>query len=450
MQIKFMRQVVIAILIAIPIVACTQTSQAVKFNSDYTNIKIDRSAEMTYKLSLEKGGLYKMSVMQQGIDVVIILKDGDNKSLLEQDTPNGQNGLETFEYAPQKTGLYFISIKRLEENGNPDSGTVWMYIKKFTKAEIELKEKIKKELEPENNKTVQTLDIDHFWEAFDNLANCRTHTDSVASFQKIYLDRATNGLLAFMEARDITAGKLVVNVAHFPLFFRSIRNNTYEVKKAIPLIEEVAAKFKEIYPGFQPFKVCFAVGVLNSGGTISDNYVLIGAEITTSTKDVDLTEFNNDAFSKVLAGEDNIVQKMKNVVAHECVHTLQKTPYDKNAIGCGLLYSVMQEGFCDFISEIVTGGQINNVAHDYGNKHEKELWKEFKNEMCKDDAGNWLYNYSGVKDRPADLGYYIGYQIAKAYYQNAADKKQAISDIIEMNNPLHFLEISKYDQQEKK
>ena len=32
--------------------------------------------------------------------------------------------------------------------------------------------------------------------------------------------------------------------------------------------------------------------------------------------------------------------------------------------------------------------------------------------------------------RPNDLGYFIGYRIAQAYYQRAADKAQAVRDII--------------------
>ena len=61
-----------------------------------------------------------------------------------------------------------------------------------------------------------------------------------------------------------------------------------------------------------------------------------------------------------------------------------------------------------------------------------------------------MYNYSTVKDKPADLGYYIGYKIAEEYYKNAADKKQAVTDIIEMNDPITFLQKSKYDQKLKK
>ena len=137
------------------------------------------------------------------------------------------------------------------------------------------------------------------------------------------------------------------------------------------------------------------------------------------------------------------------MIAHECVHTQQTVPLDKNAIGCTLLNAVMKEGFCDFIGELMAGDQINKVALTYGNQHEKALWKEFKSEMCSDHTANWLYNYGTTKDRPADLGYYIGYKIAEAYYKNAADKTQAIKDIIEMNNPLDFLERSGYDQQVK-
>ena len=110
----------------------------------------------------------------------------------------------------------------------------------------------------------------------------------------------------------------------------------------------------------------------------------------------------------------------------------------------------MQEGFCDFIGELTAGSQINIVAQEYGDKHEKELWKEFKNELCSESIKNWLYNYKTVKDKPADLGYYIGYKIAKEYYENSTDKKQAVIDIIEMKDPIKFLQISKYDEKEKK
>lgn len=427
-----------------------QSSQPIAFNKELPDVSVNKTSDLTYKLNLSKGGVYQVTVLQKGIDVALQLKDKTNKQLVEKDSPNGQNGYEKFEYIPAEGGDYFLTIKRLEDSGNPDSGKVSVLIKKLSKNELREREVIRKELEPENKKNVQTLDIDHFWQAFDNLKNSKTHSDSVASFQKLYLDRATDGLIDFIQARDFTAEKFVEEVSRFSKFYSSVRPNTYEVKKAEPLIEEVFAKFSELYPNFKPFKVCFAIGLVNTGGTVSGKFVLIGSEVTTSTKSVDLSEFNGSAFSKVLEGETDVVQKIRNIVSHECVHTQQKSDIDSNAFNCQLLTSVLGEGVCDFIGELVAGGQINKIAQEYGKAHEKQLWTEFKSEMCSNRYNNWLYNYSTVKNKPADLGYYMGYEIAKSYYENAADKKQAIIDIIEMDDPMKFLVLSKYDKKPKR
>ncbi len=50
-----------------------------------------------------------------------------------------------------------------------------------------------------------TADIDHFWEAFDALSRCSTCNDSVTTIQKLYFDRATDGLIDFISVRDLTA-----------------------------------------------------------------------------------------------------------------------------------------------------------------------------------------------------------------------------------------------------
>jgi uncharacterized protein YjaZ len=59
---------------------------------------------------------------------------------------------------------------------------------------------------------------------------------------------------------------------------------------------------------------------------------------------------------------------------------------------------------------------------------------------------DWLCNGSQVKGRPADLGYYIGYKICEAYYRNAANKRQAVRDILEVKDFQQFLQASQYDE----
>lgn len=444
-----MKKKITVLFLLLSIITIGQSAQKIEFNKTYSNIKLEKNSNLKYILHFEKGKSYNVSVLQQEVDIVLVLTDKSNKQLIEKDSPNGKNGVETFDFISTESDDFNLTIKSLEENGPDDNGKVSITIKQFSKTELKEIAKIKKELEPENSKTVQTIDIDHFWEAFDNLNKCHSRTDSIASFQKLYLDRATNGLEDFIQARDFTAEKFVNAVSQWPNFYNSIRKNTFEVKKSVPKIDELVLKFKDIYPQLKPFKVCFAIGLVNTGGTVSNEFLLIGTEVSTSTKDIDLSDFNGNAFSKMLASGDDVVQKIKNIVSHEYVHTQQKKTSNKNEIECGLLFSIMHEGFCDFIGELISGSQINLVAQEYGDKHEKELWKDFKNEMCNESNKNWLYNYSTVKEKPGDLGYYLGYKIAQEYYKNATDKKQAIIDIIEMDNPIKFLEISKYDQKVK-
>jgi uncharacterized protein YjaZ len=186
---------------------------------------------------------------------------------------------------------------------------------------------------------------------------------------------------------------------------------------------------------------------MNTGGTISNNFVLIGTEIITSTKQMDLSEFEHNEYRKIFEGSEDLQTKIKNIVAHECVHTQQAKTIDPDGIKCELLQRVLREGSADFIAELVSG---NLKMNEYGEKNEKQIWTDFKNELCNEDSNNWLYNSSTIKDKPADLGYFVGYKIAKEYYINTQNKKQAVNDIIEITNPIKFLELSKYDQKKMK
>jgi len=415
--------------------ASGQAAQKIEFNKEYKNLTLGKTSVLVYSLTFAKDGIYQFSILQQGIAVYYVLTNSENKKLYESNYPDDFVGYEKFEHIPANSGNYLLTIKRFDDPENPDSGRITLLVKRLNKAEIAVRMQIKKELEPENAKNVTTIDIDHFWNAFDNLKYCRTLSDSVHSIQQLYLDKATNGLLDFIQARDFTAEKFVEAVSKNSVFYNSVRKNTYEAKKAEPVIQEVFTRFKELYADFKPFKVCFAIGIKNTGGTISNQFVLIGTEVTTSTSDTN--SFNSNA----------IIQKLKGIVAHECVHTQQKPYADSNSIKCPLLYQSIKEGSCDFIAELITG---NSRSSEYGEKNENKLWNDFKNELCNQNIGNWLYNGSTVKNKPSDLGYFIGYSIVKEYYKNASDKKQAIIDIIGVSDPLQFLLISKYEKKLKK
>ncbi|MBC7808379.1 MAG: hypothetical protein H7145_19775 [Akkermansiaceae bacterium] len=60
------------------------------------------------------------------------------------------------------------------------------------------------------------------------------------------------------------------------------------------------------------------------------------------------------------------------------------------------------------------------------------------------DISNWFYQGDRAKDRPADLGYYIGYKICEAYYERAKDKNAAVRAMLETTDVAAFLKASGY------
>jgi Predicted Zn-dependent protease (DUF2268) len=426
-----MKTIIVFYLLSLSQLIFGQQLQAPIFNTEYNNITIDTANPLTCTLRLEKGTPYQFYVFQKGIDVFLVLSDEKRKKIVEKDSPNGANGLEYLEYTPTESKIFHLTISRFDESTNEKVGLISYYIKKLPKPYLQQIEKFTKELVAENKKNMLTADIDHFWEAYDQLKTCKTFFDSIATIQNIYLNRATYGLKDLIQKRDFIADKFINVLRKESAFYDSVRQNTYQVKQAEPLIEEVFNKLKAIYPNFRAFKACFAIGFMQTGGTVSNQFILVGTELMASGK------------------ASGLPQRIKGIIAHECIHTQQPDTISKNAVVCQQLTSCLREGAANFIGELITGETNYNEVNKYGEKNEKRLWEEFKSTLCVNHVRNWMYNADNVKDRPADLGYYIGYKICQAYYKNATDKKQAIIDIIEITDPISFLQKSRYDGQAK-
>ena len=276
----------------------------------------------------------------------------------------------------------------------------------------------------QNNQKVFTSDIDNFWRAYDS---CQTTTDSLKQLhyiQSLYVDKGTEGLKAFMEARDYTSELWLTLVRKYPRFWKSIRPNTLAVKSKKQEIEKSIQKLKKLYPDLKEAKMYFTIGGLRSGGTTMNDMVLIGAEIATGDATTDVSGFPNKWLEGVFKSQqsDNLVP----LNIHEYVHT-QQIGETRNLLG-----QAIREGACDFITELIMDKPLPNNYLVYGRQHEAELKESFKLDMFTPAYSNWLYNGSTATTM-ADLGYFMGYIICKTYYKNSPDKKMAVKDIIELN-----------------
>lgn len=285
-----------------------------------------------------------------------------------------------------------------------------------------------------------TSDIDNFWAAYD----AGGVNGSASAFQAGYLDRASHGLTDFIHARNLRASDLAAMVTAYPQYFASIRDNLEALTNpngVVAIIRENYETIESLYPDAVFPPVTFLVGRFSTAGTIRESGILIGSEFYAIDAQTPLAELG--AFQRANV---HALDSVAFVVAHEHVHVLQAHARSGSIGGGTLLQQSLMEGSADFVGELVSGGNINVQAYEYGIAHEAELWAEFQAEMNGSVVSRWLYNQgSPPAGRPGDLGYFIGYRIAQAYYDRATDKAAALREIIRASNATAFLAASGYN-----
>ena len=236
---------------------------------------------------------------------------------------------------------------------------------------------------------------------------------------------ASSGFTEFLRVRKFTAEEYVEKISHLPNFWNSIRESSLKIRDRKDEIEQVLNELSQGLPEFKKPKVCFAIGCLRTGGTVSKDWILIGSEIAAADATVDKSELPE--WLKNVIGKPEITA----MVAHEAIHTQQNNSGKYN-----LLTGAVTEGSADFPTFKILGKNINSPIHIYGNANECELKTAFLSDLKEDptDFSGWLFNGSKSKDRPANPGYYIGFKISEAYYERQPDKQVAIKNLMNRKN----------------
>jgi hypothetical protein len=278
-----------------------------------------------------------------------------------------------------------------------------------------------------------TSDIPSFWRVFDKASL----KDAADLLQREYLDQGTAGLHDFLKNRIENGQSLAATIAARPRYYAAIRESTLAVDNEPAIKDAIRASFrrlKELYPDAVFPDVYFVVGRMNSAGTTSSNGLLIGVEMNARSESTPVDELT--PWERATIGE---IANLPNIVAHELIHFQQ--PHGGKAT---LLRQALGEGGADFMGEMISGGIINKIQRSYGDAHEQALWAEFQEEMRGTDISRWLYQGDRSKDRPADLGYYVGYKICAEFYRRSADKREAVRRILNITDPEEFLGESGY------
>lgn len=269
-----------------------------------------------------------------------------------------------------------------------------------------------------------TEDVPRFWEAFEHL----NAPDAAEHFQRLYLDPGTPGVRAFTPERIVSAEYLVTAIRTRRAYYASIQERSLAVLSQLgPRLDAVLARLPEVMPGAPAHDVYFVVGAMNSGGTLSrgeaGTFAVIGLEFFCAGPDA-VTDDLNHWERAVIRTPDGL----PSIVAHELVHTLQPVPQKAEP---ALLLHCLAEGAADYVGELVSGEVINPGLHEYGLAHEPALRARFQDDMAAGVGPEaWLYQGNRAEGEPADLGYFIGAQIMRAYHGRHRDRPDVMHDLL--------------------
>lgn len=293
--------------------------------------------------------------------------------------------------------------------------------------------------DPKQAKLV-TTDVKNFWRAYD-LAQ-RTAKGDTARRRQIYRDeyfaKASPGLQDYYAYKIGSIESFVRTHDQLPRFYAAIRPNTMQVEAMKAQMMQSFANFKDLYPNARFPPVYFVIGRFSSGGTASNNGLILGLDQDCRTPAIPTDELS-------LWQQNNFtdLNALPHVVAHELIHFQQAGL----AADTTLLRAALVEGMADFLGELISGKVANPRLFTYAKGREGQIWSDFNGEMHLDRARNWIANSNQeTADKPADLGYWVGYRICKAYYDHAADKKQAVYDMLNIKDYPAFLTKSRVEE----
>jgi len=115
---------------------------------------------------------------------------------------------------------------------------------------------------------------------------------------------------------------------------------------------------------------------------------------------------------------NELLQTFESYIAHELVHVLQHRFTKRINFDFNLLEISLLEGSADYIAELVLGSNyiLDDDRYDFGSVDTRNLIVAFKANMLSSKFSPWLY--TDIESMPRDMGYWVGYQIAKAYIEN--------------------------------
>ncbi len=285
-----------------------------------------------------------------------------------------------------------------------------------------------------SNFDVESRAMDLFWPYFEEAL---AHPDSARQILKAYILEGPPEIRDYYAIRyystDQMFGQMINGAPKYYTYLKTrmqkdslmaLRDKTLEALK----------NFKTLYPEAVFPKVYVVPGLLNSGGTATEIGLFIGGDMYGRSPSMPVNELNDWQQEAIME-----FSSLPQLILHELMHYQQN--YSDTLHEDTVLYKVIEEGVCDFLRELASGVPVESAQLSYLSQPEnlKQVAGQLREDLFSDDLSPWLYNGGSIEDRPADLGYAMGYLITRSYYRNARDKSRALADLLNTDDMTSIL-----------
>jgi hypothetical protein len=265
--------------------------------------------------------------------------------------------------------------------------------------------------------SIHIEDVERFYRVYDAAGGRPT----AEQLQRDYLDPGSDGLHQFAKLRNITGARIADALAKQPQLYADARRCMSVLPRVRQRLEVALATLVRLYPAARRPAVTIAVG---RGRPVGVGYPTTGLQI--GLEALCATDWLNpdveDRFVHVIAHEYAHVQQSETLAAAERPTVLERS---------------LLEGVAEFVGELISGKVAYSQLSASTKGREKEIETAFVADVDKTDLSDWIDN--STMEKPRDLGYWVGYRIAKAFYQRASDKREAVADMLGMTDPKAFL-----------
>jgi hypothetical protein len=323
-------------------------------------------------------------------------------------------------------------LSRLNIPEAHQKGTAWVTLRQRL-------DSIQEKLGEVSHFSLELASMNKFWPYFERALR---DTSRARMFFKEFIFSGPREIRDFYVVRYLSTDAMYGQMINASPRYYSFLREHFDPDRVLALKDittEGMQRLRDLYPRAVFPRVYVVPGILNSGGTATEMGLFVGGDMYGKSRETPMEELTNWQQNAIME-----VSSLPSLTLHELMHFQQNysDPGNSNTVLSGLV----QEGVCDFLVEICTGIPMKNSNLEYLEDPEKRDWilGELKNELFSDDLSKWLYNGGSIQDRPHDLGYTLGYLITKSYYNNQADKTQAVHELLNSRDFTGILRESDY------